>query len=63
MPEDPSILDSTKVQFYFVFSVAWSLGAIISESDKTVFNRFLKELCTVEFGPSVFDSYYDLDQA
>ena len=44
-----------------VFSIAWSLGAILNEKEKIIFNRFLKELCTVEYGPSVFDSYYDID--
>lgn len=61
LPEDCSQLDSSKVQYFFVFATAWSLGAVVDEDDKERFNKVLTDLCTIEVS-SVYNQFYDSAQ-
>ena len=63
-PEDLITINSTQLEYLFVFAVVWSIGSVIDVRDRERFDKVIKnELVTGRLpGTSLFNSYFDVEE-
>ena len=63
LEEHRSVVDSTAVESFFVFALAWSFGGCLTATDRKRVDQIIKEYCSVRVSSSsLFDIYYDMQE-
>lgn len=61
--EHKSSIDSTAIESFFVFALAWSFGGCLGPKDRNLLDQLIKESCSVRVpSTTLFDNFYDTEE-
>ena len=63
MVDHQSSADSTAIESFFVFALAWSFGGCLGARDRIILDQQIKESCSVRVpSTTLFDNFYDTEE-